>query len=166
MQVLDAAHASTLDDDAEVSRGGVYDLGVEGCEHGGVVTAVAEERLVREIMVSRPKTLPADATVADVRRLFENESVRTALLVDGPRFAGALEREDVPAAAVAEEAARRFVRAEVATIGPEQPAREAAAAMASLGTRRLVVLDEDGVTLCGLVCLTADLESFCSGGSS
>jgi CBS domain-containing protein len=137
---------------------------VEGCEHGGVVTAVAEERLVREIMVSRPKTLPADATVADVRRLFENDSVRTALLVDGPRFAGALEREDVPIAAAAGEPAAQFVRDEVATIGPERPAREAAAAMASIGTRRLVVLDEDGTTLRGLVCLTTDLESFCSGG--
>jgi CBS domain-containing protein len=139
---------------------------VEGCEHGGAVVATAEDRIVREIMVARPKTLPADATVADVRRLFENESVRTALLVDGPRFAGALEREDVPATAAAQERAARFVRDEAATIRPEQPAREAAAAMASLGTRRLVVLDEDGVTLRGLVCLTADLESFCSGGSS
>jgi CBS domain-containing protein len=138
---------------------------VEGCEHGGVVTAIAKEQLVREIMVSRPKTLPADATVADVRRVFENESVRTALLVDGPRFAGALEREDLPASADADEPATQFVRDEVATIGPEQPARDAAAAMTSLGTRRLVVLDEDGVTLRGLVCLTADLESFCSGGS-
>jgi len=165
--VLDAAHASTLDDHTEVARGGdIYDVGMGGCEHGGVVTAVADERLVREIMVSRPKTLPADATVGDVRRLFENESVRTALLVDGPRFAGALEREDVPAATVAEEPATQFVRSELATIGPEQPAREAVAAMASLGTRRLVVLDGDGVTLRGLVCLTADLESFCSGGSS
>ena len=139
--------------------------GVEGCEHGGVVVAVAEERLVREIMVARPKTLPADATVADVRRLFENDSVRTALLVDGARFAGALEREDVPAAAGVEDPAAQFVRDEVATIGPDQPAREAAESMASLGTRRLVVLDEDGVTLRGLVCLTTDLESFCSGGS-
>lgn len=91
--------------------------------------------------------------------------MRTALLVDGPRFAGALEREDVPAGAAAEEPATRFVRDEVATIGPEQPARDAAAAMTSLGTRRLVVLDEDGVTLRGLVCLTTDLESFCSGGA-
>jgi CBS domain-containing protein len=139
---------------------------VDDCEHGGAVVAVAEERLVREIMVSRPKTLPADATVADVRRLFENQSVRTALLVDGPRFAGALEREDVPAGAAAEDPATQFVGDEVATIGPERPAREAAAAMASLGTRRLVVLDEDGITLRGLVCLTADLEAFCSGGSS
>jgi CBS domain-containing protein len=144
----------------------LYDAGVEGCEHGGVAVPVAEERLVREIMVSRPKTLPADATVADVRRLFENQSVRTALLVDGPRFAGALEREDVPDAAAAEEPATHYVRDEVATIGPEQSAHEAASTMASLGTRRLVVLDADGVTLRGLVCLTTDLESFCSGGSS
>jgi CBS domain-containing protein len=144
----------------------VYDAGMEGCEHGGVVVAIAEEKLVREIMVSRPKTLPAGATVAAVRRLFENESVRTALLVDGSRFAGALERGDVPAAAAADEPATRFVHEEPATVGPEQPAREAVAAMTSLGTRRLVVLGEDGVTLCGLVCLTADLEAFCSGGSA
>ena len=32
---------------------------------------------VGEVMISRPKTLPSTATVADARRLFENPSVRT-----------------------------------------------------------------------------------------
>ena len=44
-----------------------------------------------------------DASVADLRRLFQNDSVRTALLVDGPTFVGTVERDDVPPSAADEE---------------------------------------------------------------
>ena len=41
-------------------------------------------------MVRRPKTLPADITVADARKAFENASVKMLLLVEGDRFRGAV----------------------------------------------------------------------------
>jgi CBS domain-containing protein len=111
-------------------------------------------------MVKRPKTLAADALVGDVRRLFENEHVRTALLVDGERFAGALDREDVPPDAGDAESAQGFGRFD--TVPPELSAGAAVDAMLAAGTRRLVVA-RDGVLL-GLLCLTSDLETFCSSG--
>ena len=53
---------------------------------------------VGEVMISQPKTLPPTATVADARRMFENPSVRTALVVEDGRYAGELTREDVDGA--------------------------------------------------------------------
>lgn len=53
---------------------------------------------VRDVMLARPKTLPVEATVADLRRLFANPRVLTALLVDGPMFVGSIERDDLDAA--------------------------------------------------------------------
>ena len=53
---------------------------------------------VGEVMISKPKTLPLTATVADARRMFESPSVRTALVVDDGRYAGELTRADVDGA--------------------------------------------------------------------
>ena len=44
---------------------------------------------VADVMLERPKTLPADSSVAAVRGLFEKPSVRTALLVEGAVFRAA-----------------------------------------------------------------------------
>jgi CBS domain-containing protein len=117
-----------------------------------------------DVMLKRPKTLPVDAYVRDVRRLFENDSVRTALLVDGERFAGALERDDVPADARDDDYARLYVRGERETVRPDLPVEAAVEKMRAAGTRRLVVLGDDGHTLRGLLCLTSDLETFCASG--
>src|SRR4029079_8920169 len=50
---------------------------------------------VGQVMISRPKTLPATATVADARRLFENQSVRTALVAEEGVYAGERPRPDI-----------------------------------------------------------------------
>jgi CBS domain-containing protein len=112
-------------------------------------------------MVSRPKTLPADATVADLRHLFTNGHVVTALLVDGDAFAGAIDRDELPAAAPADGPAREVARTDVATIGPDAPLADALSHLDERGERRLVVLDDDGSTLRGLLCLTSDGDGFC-----
>jgi CBS-domain-containing membrane protein len=75
-----------------------------------ITRQVAEQLTVGEVMLARPKTLGTDATVADLRRLFENRSVRTALLVDGEAFFGTVERDDVPDTAGAGETAKAFAR--------------------------------------------------------
>ena len=69
------------------------------CTSPRVELADARERRVSDVMVKRPKTLAADATVGDVRRLFENPRVRTALLVDGEALAGAIDCEALDASA-------------------------------------------------------------------
>jgi CBS domain-containing protein len=117
---------------------------------------------VADVMLRRPKTLPADATVADVRALFANPKVMTALLVDGTTFAGVLDREDLPDAAADDEPARKHARADVARVDPGTPVPEARAWLDEHDERRLVVMDADGVTLRGLLCLNKRRTGFCS----
>jgi predicted transcriptional regulator len=48
---------------------------------------------VKDVMRARPKTLPVDASISDLRRLFINAHVTTALIIGEKRaFAGVIER--------------------------------------------------------------------------
>lgn len=133
------------------------------CDAGQVTVASAAPRLVRDVMLSRPKTLPAHATVGEARELFANPKVVTALLVDGTAFAGVLDRDDLPGSLPAENAVRIHARVDVASITPDRPMSDALAALDADGSSRLVVLDDDGVTLAGLLCLDLQREGFCQG---
>jgi CBS domain-containing protein len=117
---------------------------------------------VSDVMLTRPKTLPGDATVAEVRALFANPKVVAALLVDGTAFAGVLDREDLPDAAADDEPARRYARTDVAKVDPGTPVPEARAWLDEHAERRLVVMDADGITLRGLLCLNRRRTGFCS----
>jgi CBS domain-containing protein len=120
---------------------------------------------VGEVMLSRPKTLGTDGTVADLRRLFETRTVRTALLVDGRRLVGTVERDDVPGTAPDGEAALRFARFEFEHVSPEQSVRDVLDRLDATREGRLLVLGEDGSTLLGLLCLSGVDGAFCSGDS-
>jgi CBS domain-containing protein len=116
---------------------------------------------VRDAMVKRPKALPASATIADLRRLFENPKVRTALIVDDGRFLGAVERDDVPAAGGDDLApALGLAPAGVQTVGPDDALPAALDRLGRTAERRLVVVDADG-RLAGLLCPNEDGTSFC-----
>jgi len=129
-----------------------------------VITREAAEQLtVGEAMLSRPKTLRADASVGDLRRLFENKSVRTALLVEGAAFAGAVERDDVPDTADDTEPARTFASLDEELARPGQRVRDVVARLDASREGRLVVVDDDGSTLRGLLCLSGVEGAFCSG---
>ena len=132
-----------------------------GCVNGKLARRVAEERLVRDVMVRRPKTMPATCTVGELREHLVNPHVRVALLADGGRFAGAIAPEDLPARAAGDEPARAYARADVPTLGPDAPMAEALALMEARGEHRLIVLDADGETLVGLLCLDRTGTSFC-----
>jgi CBS domain-containing protein len=116
---------------------------------------------VREVMLSRPKTLPAEATVADLRRLFENPRVETALVVDGTRFVGVVDREQLDVPHSDDTPARSLARRDRVTIGPDAPVADAMDLMDETGGRRLVVVADDGVTVQGLLCLSTDRTGFC-----
>jgi hypothetical protein len=130
---------------------------------GNPAIPVEEDLLVRNVMVRRPKTLPAGATVGDLRRLFGNGHVMTALLVDGDAFAGAVDRHSV-AAHLPDSSSARDLATSGDVIAPDAPMASAVAQLETLGTDRLVVLD--GPNLVGLVCLTKDRAGFCRGSSS
>jgi predicted transcriptional regulator len=130
---------------------------------GNPAIPVEEDLLVRDVMVRRPKTLPAGATVSDLRRLFGNAHVMTALLVDGEAFVGAVDRHSVTDA-VPDDSSARDLATSGDVIRGDAPMAEAVSQLEALGTDRLVVLD--GPNLLGLVCLTQDRAGFCRGSSS
>lgn len=89
---------------------------------GGVIGKVRRDDVadlaVRDVMVHRPKTLPAKATVADLREHFTNPRVRTALLADGGRFCGAIAPEELPDTAAAAEPALTYAKRDVPSVDP------------------------------------------------
>ncbi len=121
----------------------------------------ATEMTVGEVMIARPKTQPGDALVGDVRRAFEQPSVRTVLLADDGVFRGAIERDDVPADAADGEPAITYADPEPVTATPATPVPEAIKLLEDQPEPRLIVLDEDGATLRGLLCFNRGSDEFC-----
>jgi hypothetical protein len=132
--------------------------------HTHIDRDAAAARLVRDVMVIRPKTLPVDATVGDLRDQFTNPRVQTALLSDGGRFAGAIAPSELPDTADAAEPARVYARADVPTLAPDATVAEALALLDARGDFRLVVLEGEGddATLAGLLCLDHTATTFCT----
>jgi predicted transcriptional regulator len=132
--------------------------------HTHVDRDAATDLLVKDVMVGRPKTLPADATVADLREQFTNPRMQTALLADGGRFAGAIAPSELPDTAGDAEPASAYARVDVPTLGPDAPMTEAIALLEARGDYRLVVLEGEGdrATLAGLLCLDRRGTTFCT----
>ena len=131
-------------------------------------TAVPAERegalrglRVRDAMVRQPKVLGASASIADVRRLFRDEHVHLALLVEAGRLVSAIERADLAASDPAGKAASSVGSVAGRSVAPDTPLRIAAESLACIGRRRLAVVDASGQLL-GLLCLKASGKGFCS----
>jgi tRNA-Thr(GGU) m(6)t(6)A37 methyltransferase TsaA len=118
---------------------------------------------VRDVMRANPKTLPRDATVGAVRGLFENPRVRLALLVHRGVCTGTIALTDITAGAYDEDAAAGFAQAPQ-TIHVDAPLADAHHRLAQVGTRRLVVID-DQKRLQGLLCLNRAGNGFCNARS-
>jgi len=121
----------------------------------------ALEQTVGDVMIRAPKTLPSDASVADVRAVFERPNVRTVLLADEGRFAGLVERDQLPADAPDSAPANTYRDPAPATTTPQTPMRDAIKLFEARDEPRLVVLDEDGITLRGLLCGNTTATGFC-----
>jgi CBS domain-containing protein len=121
----------------------------------------AAEKTVGDVMIQRPKTLPSDALVADVRQAFARPGVRTVLLAQDGAFVGAIEREGLPADAHENEPARAYVQPEPLTVTPATAMIDAIELLENRGEPRLIVLDDDGVTLRGLLCANGNATGFC-----
>jgi CBS domain-containing protein len=122
----------------------------------------AVDMLVGEVMIAKPKTLPPSALVRDVRDLFERKkTVRTVLLVEDDAFRGAIERDGLPGAARDDEPAVRYAEREPLTTTPDTPMRDVLPLLDGRKEPRLVVLDEDGTTLRGLLCADSSGAGFC-----
>ena len=110
---------------------------------------------------SREDGSPEPDLDQQVRRAFANPHVVSALLVDGDAFAGLVNRVDLPEAARDDAPARDFADAGVVTVRPSTALTEAVKTLDADQGRRLVVLEDDGRTLAGLLCLDESRSSFC-----
>jgi CBS domain-containing protein len=117
--------------------------------------------LVGEVMIANPKTLAPSAVVGDVRKIFEKKTVRTVLLAEAGVFRGAIERDSLPTGALDEEPALHFAETDPLSTTPRTPMSDALALLDGREEPRLVVLDEDGVTLRGLLCADSSGAGFC-----
>ncbi len=116
-------------------------------------------RIVGEAMITDPKTMAPDVTVGDVRAVFGNDHVHMVLLTEAGVLVGTLVRADLDGAP-ADGPAGPLAVLEGRTIGPSASTWEAERALDASGTRRLAVVDGDGVLL-GLVCLKRRRNGFC-----
>lgn len=119
-------------------------------------------RTIGDIMVRHPKSAPVDATVGIIREKLTNPNLRNVVLLDGSAFAGLVERGAIPDDAAPSDPARQFALTDVPTTTADTPVPHALATMDAAQLQRLVVLDGDGQTLAGLVCIDPTGEGFCS----
>ena len=117
--------------------------------------------LVGEVMIANPKTLAPSAVVGDVRKIFERQTVRTVLLAEDGVFRGAIERDSLPTGASDDEPALHFAETDPLSTTPRTPMSDVLALLDGREEPRLVVLDEDGVTLRGLLCADSSGAGFC-----
>jgi CBS domain-containing protein len=115
-------------------------------------------RTAADIMHERASTLPATATVGEVRAYFaESDSRRLALFVDGERYVGSLTPDDLPEDDSARAADHARPGPTVRAGAPATDARDAALAEPSA---RMPVIDAEGA-LVGVVAINHRRDGFC-----
>ena len=107
-------------------------------------------RAIRDVMTSNPRTISAEASVADAARLMKEEDVGLAPVVEGDRLVGTVTDRDITVRVVAEgrdpqgTSVREIASTDLVTVDPQQDLDEALRLMASHQVRRLPVVEEDG----------------------
>ncbi len=134
------------------------DLAVLGATRGppGAPTPGA----VRDVMITEPKTLPACASVDDVRAVLADAHVHMVLLTHGDTLRGTLTRADLTDVS-ADGPALAWSVLSGRTVAPHASAGVALGILVRSSSRRLAVVDADR-TLLGLLCLKSSGTGFCS----
>jgi CBS-domain-containing membrane protein len=112
-----------------------------------------------DLMLRDPKTLNAEASVAEARELLADPKVQMVLLADGRAFKGAV--TDIPADASPRDRAVTYVDANAELISPDASDDEAFERATASPNRRVIVLDQEN-NLLGLLCLNQSRTKFCS----
>lgn len=141
----------------EPRRHGVIEPAVQPCESAAEIEI---ETTVREVMLANPKTLSADASIAEARAALGNDHVHMVLLTEGRTLGGTLTRTDLPPAG-SDGLALFWSTLSGRTVSPETPTRVVQDLLIERGLRRVAVVDADG-SLLGLVCLKRRRTGFCS----
>ncbi len=122
----------------------------------------ARDLTVMDVTHQRFSTLPASATVGDVRAWFaESSRRRMAFLAQDGRYAGSLTPADLADADAGRPASE--VAQPGPTISPDASANAGYEAALLTDARRVPVVDHDGKLL-GVVSVTDDLAGFCGTG--
>ncbi|MDA8076829.1 MAG: CBS domain-containing protein [Actinomycetota bacterium] len=140
-----------------------HEASLATCDAAQVTRTDAASKRARDVMLRTPKTLPHDASVRDARALFANPKVVEAVVTDCRAFVGLLSRGDVPDDAPGSAPVGGYVRRDVTRITGDLPVPDALAILDAESSSRLVVLENDGVTLAGLLCLDLRRGGFCAG---
>jgi predicted transcriptional regulator len=112
-------------------------------------------------MVTRPAVHRPTATVAELRRFFDDDHVHMALIVDNETLVGVVERGDLITETTDKASAREIARLDGCTIRPDAALADARPRMQRDGRRRLAVTTKKSA-LAGLLCLKASGHGFCS----
>ncbi len=116
---------------------------------------------VAEVMATRPKTLPVDASVAAVRAALADPHVHLVLLVAVGVLHGTVARDDLLSDPAPDLPAMRVATLAGRTVGPDVPVDVARERLAATGARRLAVVGPGGELL-GLLCRKRVGTGFCS----
>jgi len=119
---------------------------------------IEEGQVAADLMLREPKTLPAEATVAEVRAQLASPKVQMVLLAEHGKLLGAVTR--MPDTAAADEPALDYADSNPDTIAPDAPSSVAFDQTVASAHRRVIVVDDDG-TLLGLLCLNPSRTRFC-----
>lgn len=118
--------------------------------------------LVREAMVTSPKTLGPLTTVNQVRSVFQDDHIHMALIVDAElRLITTIERPDIPLSVDGGTRASICGTLVGRTITPDTLLSTATSVLLSEGRRRLAVTN-DRNHLMGLLCLKRSGRGYCS----
>ncbi len=115
---------------------------------------------VRDVMLGSPKTLPADASLAQARESLENAHVHMVLLTSGPILVGTVVRSDLPPSATTGPALP-WSRLTGRTVPPDALTAGVHEFLVERDLRRVAVVAADGALL-GLLCLKRRRTGFCS----
>lgn len=107
------------------------------------------------------RTLGVGDTAAAARKAFENDSVRVIPVLEDGRYVGAVDRSLVGPAVPDDVPVGEIARHLLPTVPASLRAGDAFGLADGWSTLRLVVLDEDGATYRGIVCLRSDRERLC-----
>ncbi|PVG84185.1 hypothetical protein DDE18_00645 [Nocardioides gansuensis] len=129
--------------------------------HPRSAEAAAPPRVVADAMIHHPKVHGVQATVADLRRFFEDDHVHLALVVDGGRLVSVVDRDDLLEELSGDTLAAALGSLDDRLVAPDTDLTATRQRMAADGGRRLAVVDDD-LTLLGLLCLKRSGTGFCS----
>jgi CBS domain-containing protein len=116
---------------------------------------------VTDVMMAAPHTNPVSDSIGDARAALSKSSVKLLVLVDGDRFAGTVERSDLPPDGEGSDSLAAIARVDGPRLDPADGVERALDIHRSTGAERIPVVDADGV-LCGLVCLNLGADHFCA----